>query len=84
MSIKAIRERKFVESVLIYSHCDIWWFLEFGAACPMEHDIPICDYRERRGRKRRAWICNSGGGIVAYFSYKEFLDHDEEKCTNYP
>ena len=73
-------ERNEVRPVLVYWHCDMWWPLADGPACPMEHDTPIYDDRPRRGRKRRVWMCAKGWDSVVYFSRAVFLSHDENNC----
>lgn len=75
-----LSQRRLVKPILLYWHCKMWWRLADGAICPMEHDTPIYDERPRRGRKRRAWVCQHGEGGIAYLSREEFLTHDEDYC----
>jgi len=75
-SRKVIAARRKVKPTLVYWHCVTWWALEDGPDCPMEHD----NDKATVGRKRRAWICNSGEGGIAYLSRQDFLEHDEEDC----
>ena len=76
-------QRRLVKPILVYWHCKMWWPLEGGSVCPMEHDTPIYDERARRGRKRRVWVCwSNSNGLegIAYLSRKVFLEHNEEDC----
>lgn len=69
------QSRKAILPVLRYWHCKFLWNLEEGPDCPMEHDVPINDYRARRGRLRRTWLCPESG--LGFPSRKAFLEHDE-------
>ena len=76
--------RRLVKPTLVYWHgsgCG-YWPLEGGAGCPSDHsdDIPIYDYRGRKGRKRRMWICLESADAVGYLNRQDFLEHDVETC----
>ena len=70
--VAAVNRRRTIPSRLVYSHCNVWWDLDEGSVCPMEHDNPLA-----RGRKRRIWICPDSEDSVSYLSRKEFLEHED-------
>ena len=79
--MSANHDRLLVTPTLVYWHPGCcWWPLEDGPTCPAEHDLPISEYRLRRGRKSRLWLCDTGDDRVAYCSRAEFLEHDEDNC----